>query len=274
MLLQAHHRKSIGFTLIELLVVIAIIAILASILFPVFAQAREKARAISCESNLKQIGLAVMQYTQDNDETFPEAQFSSAAGTYLWSSDQCIGPYVKSHGIFLCPDDPGANTNPGHPASYIVNSYCYYDGGGLQGLFTYQYFWGGENVYCPDAGWGSGIQNVTNATVNNPSSLIMMSDGLYQMFQWGAGNTSAVPNNEVDTQLFNPNGQPTFGITEAWEISLMVTNPTQSYSKALSKHSGGASYLFADGHVKWQNLSGLLNANLSIKPENWYINAQ
>jgi prepilin-type N-terminal cleavage/methylation domain-containing protein len=67
------RRSQPGFTLIELLVVIAIIAILAAILFPVFAQAREKARAISCISNLKQIGLSLIMYTQDYDEAFPAA---------------------------------------------------------------------------------------------------------------------------------------------------------------------------------------------------------
>ena len=72
----AHKRA--GFTLIELLVVIAIIAILAAILFPVFAKAREKARQIACASNMKQIGLGIIQYTQDNDETFPSGVWSGS----------------------------------------------------------------------------------------------------------------------------------------------------------------------------------------------------
>src|SRR5437764_2195631 len=95
-----HARKA--FTLIELLVVIAIIAILAAILFPVFAQAREKARAASCLSNQKQIALAFSMYSQDYDETYPRA-VDTVSG--LWW-EQSITPYIKSGnvgGILTCP---------------------------------------------------------------------------------------------------------------------------------------------------------------------------
>jgi len=88
-----------GFTLIELLVVIAIIAILAAILFPVFARAREKARQSSCLSNVKQINLALMQYVQDYDEMTPLYHFNS----YMYFWDGAIYPYVKNAQVFACP---------------------------------------------------------------------------------------------------------------------------------------------------------------------------
>src|ERR1700677_3124023 len=91
-----------GFTLIELLVVIAIIAILAAILFPVFAKVREKARQISCTSNMKQIGLGIIQYTEDYDETYPGTNGLINSGNWA----QAIYPYVKSTGVFKCPDNP------------------------------------------------------------------------------------------------------------------------------------------------------------------------
>jgi len=86
-----------GFTLIELLVVIAIIAILAAILFPVFARAREKARQSSCLSNTKQIGLAVLQYVQDYDETFPGSNIPPAH----WYG--AVQPYINNAQVFICP---------------------------------------------------------------------------------------------------------------------------------------------------------------------------
>ena len=100
-------RKIKGFTLIELLVVIAIIAILAAILFPVFAKARSKARQATCLSNTKQIGLGIMQYVQDYDETYPMSYYyvnnaTSALG-YVHVSGM-IAPYCKSWGIFVCPE--------------------------------------------------------------------------------------------------------------------------------------------------------------------------
>lgn len=102
------RRPNKGFTLIELLVVIAIIAILAAILFPVFAQAREAARKSSCQSNLKQIGLAWMMYTQDYDEVAAPNTWSNGGGAYHpCVAQNRIQPYVKNEGVFHCPSDAG-----------------------------------------------------------------------------------------------------------------------------------------------------------------------
>ncbi len=107
--------KRKAFTLIELLVVIAIIAILAAILFPVFARARENARRASCMSNLKQIGLGVMQYTQDYDEFMPD----NVGYPNGWGA--AIYPYIKSTNVFACPDDSSDISNP----ALKRNSYAY-----------------------------------------------------------------------------------------------------------------------------------------------------
>src|SRR5687767_6104900 len=95
-----------AFTLIELLVVIAIIAILAAILFPVFSRARESARKASCQSNLKQMGLGVMMYTQDYDEKYPMSSYM--LGSCVSTMDLQIAPYVKSQQLNQCPSEPQA----------------------------------------------------------------------------------------------------------------------------------------------------------------------
>jgi len=102
-----------GFTLIELLVVIAIIAILAAILFPVFAKAREKARQSSCLSNVRQMTTAIMSYLQDYDEVLPLAGYWPMSGAYqtapFW--DELLMPYIKNDQIFRCPSGPGGTRN-------------------------------------------------------------------------------------------------------------------------------------------------------------------
>lgn len=142
-----------GFTLIELLVVIAIIAILAAILFPVFAQAREKARATACFNNEKQIGLALNTYLSDWDDTFPLNRFpnnpaalsmtgyvdfssSTAGGTARWNWRRAISMYVKSMSVWQCPSNDWAWANGGDesnqyykdPSQKIPNSYAYNGG--------------------------------------------------------------------------------------------------------------------------------------------------
>jgi prepilin-type N-terminal cleavage/methylation domain-containing protein/prepilin-type processing-associated H-X9-DG protein len=117
-----HHRSPrssrSAFTLIELLVVIAIIAIIAAILFPVFAQVREKARQTACLSNMRQIGTAILAYTQDYDEAIVPSQ-NGTTGKNLVSWPSIIFPYVKSADVFVCPS---ANESPAAPDSQYVNN--------------------------------------------------------------------------------------------------------------------------------------------------------
>jgi len=130
------YNKRHAFTLIELLVVIAIIGIIAAILFPVFAKAREKARQIVCASNLKQLSLAVGMYVEDNDEVLPNVTggppgngvtsgwvyftgFDTPTGTTNFDVTKgSLYPYVKSKGVYVCPDDSVGNRNG---LSYAMN---------------------------------------------------------------------------------------------------------------------------------------------------------
>ena len=115
---SSRRSRRSAFTLIELLVVIAIIAILAAILFPVFARARENARRSSCQSNLKQIGLGMLQYTQDYDEKYLEQTITSDPNTVVHFGD-VLQPYIKSKQLFVCPSAKGATyeISAGYPGS-------------------------------------------------------------------------------------------------------------------------------------------------------------
>lgn len=133
-------RRNKGFTLIELLVVIAIIAILAAILFPVFAKAREKARQASCLSNMKQIGNAIMMYVQDYDETFP-LEWLGVDGPTFYNTGNLVRfgdsdpygnyqplvyPYVKNFKVFMCPDSKWGDKDYSFAHDYGMNCYIGY----------------------------------------------------------------------------------------------------------------------------------------------------
>lgn len=151
------HRLRKGFTLIELLVVIAIIALLAAILFPVFARARENARRSSCQSNLKQIALGIKQYTQDYDEKFPCRYTGSTALGYIgWAS--LAQAYMKSEQIFQCPSE---TTPPGGFTSATAVDYYY------------NYSLGAS--YLPPPTYEL-VDGVKESAVNFPSNTILNAD--------------------------------------------------------------------------------------------------
>ena len=140
------YKSRIGFTLIELLVVIAIIAILAAILFPVFQKVRENARRASCQSNLKQLGLAFIQYQQDADEKFPA--YNSGAGAAGWAT--MIYPFVKSTGIYKCPDDSTTGSMVSYGENYAI--------------------WSGT----PAAGYGENRAGMSIAQLGGPASTVLL----------------------------------------------------------------------------------------------------
>jgi len=215
------HRR--GFTLIELLVVIAIMAILAAILFPVFAQAREKARQASCTSNVRQLSSAVMQYTQDFDERYPMAFYTfSASGTTL-SWPLIVQPYLKNVDVLVCPSTRGMTGNP--PSTTFPVTYAY------------NYYIGGNNN--PNGG----IMNIGLAEVNKPADTVLAVDS----------GTNPVQN--VSPELWTLKQHATRRHT-SWLLahagsSLLLTNPPSAdYGAPHARHAGMTTVLWADGHVR------------------------
>ena len=237
-------RSRAGFTLIELLVVIAIIAILAAILFPVFAKAREKARQISCLSNEKQLGLGLLQYNQDNDEYFP-AGVPTAGGAYYggsgWAGE--IYPYVKSTGVYKCPDDPTANGlgSGGQtltPVSYAIN-YAAVDSGANGTPFNNpvklaQFDSPAVTVLLLEIQGANGINVTDPLEAGSPvHSASDFSDALVWVDSTGAtkGNDATVYNYATGRM-----GDRTHGTSDT------VPGP---------RHTGGSNFLMADGHAKY-----------------------
>lgn len=152
-----------AFTLIELLVVIAIIAILAAILFPVFAQAREKARQTSCLNNEKQIGLAVVQYTQDYDGVYPSrymVDLTNPSGQVTWRV--VLYPYIKNAGVFTCPSNPQNGVTSSAQNNWVQPSGPYL----------------GVSYGCNWNVFENQPATFTESQFPNPASLIMITESL------------------------------------------------------------------------------------------------
>jgi len=229
-------NKNTGFTLIELLVVIAIIAILAAILFPVFAKVREKARAISCTSNLKQMGLAILQYNQDYDETYPLTN----VGTNCDDWAQEIYPYVKSENVYKCPDNPdGARFNPTNTwnsGAGSPNTSWMGQSNWLPGSQPIPPSYGLSN-FLGAAGLGGPY---TLATLQEPAVKIMVTERL------GYNNNSNAPG--CSTPPANQDGIGWFD----WDSN--GYNSTWNYAcELVAFHTKQSNFLFCDGHVKLMN---------------------
>lgn len=218
--------KREGFTLIELLVVIAIIAILAAILFPVFATAREKARQAACLSNLKQMGLAFAQYEQDYDETMTCTLpgYSSGAG---WAG--LVYPYVKSVGVYCCPDDQTATP------------YCSYGfNANIAALPLSQFGASAKTVLCYEVA-GNTPCDVSTSTASSCAATGYGYDGNgYDPSGKGAIGGSGVCTSLNTTNLRYVTG-PFYGRSQ---IVKSCFDPTP-------RHSNASNFLMADGHVKW-----------------------
>jgi prepilin-type N-terminal cleavage/methylation domain-containing protein/prepilin-type processing-associated H-X9-DG protein len=230
-----------GFTLIELLVVIAIIAILAAILFPVFAKVREKARQTSCLSNEKQLGLAFVQYIQDYDEKLPSgvvgAPTGFAAGVssgFGWAG--VVYPYVKSTGLYKCPDDSTTNNGTAVPVSYAFNS---------------------NAAGTADAQFTSPASTVELFEVQGDQAVVATSWVSTNSASDGYTASQATPT--TGDASYADNGINVSGTTTSWVTyatgnfvgrSLALAN-IGAFGNGNALHTGGANYLLADGHAKW-----------------------
>ncbi|MDX1932214.1 MAG: prepilin-type N-terminal cleavage/methylation domain-containing protein [Capsulimonadales bacterium] len=265
MLSTSKPSRRAAFTLIELLVVIAIIAILAAILFPVFAQAREKARQTSCLSNMKQILLSEIMYTGDYDEMLPRIRYGAANSNVYWvlAIDDVLAPYIKSEQVWKCPSDS------------VSRNDCDADGWGTPISYAFTYY---RPSTAPQNGnpieVQFGVHSLHNASaVNNYDSLTLPAIGapaetvsMYELFFTGS-YTQGYPYYRNDQRgiAYSQFELPTsFGPDTA--PNALQTNwcATGDALMSIGAHSGITNFGFLDGHVKGMRRSALM-------PKDWTL---
>ena len=230
--MKMQNSQNKGFTLIELLVVIAIIAVLAAILFPVFANAREKGRQAACLSNEKQMGLAVMEYVQDYDECYPCGINDPGSAGGGWAGQ--IFPYVKSAGVYACPDDTSKPYGSWQTISYAYNW-----------TFTFA---------------GNQINNVAAGPVILPKLNASSLTILFCEIQGDSAPLTPLGVNEATSAVANDScgtGYP--GVQTGWftgKLGFATGSPpgrtwAQIPANSNGRHNNGSNYIAADGHCKW-----------------------
>ena len=236
---QKKQSNRLGFTLIELLVVIAIIAILAAILFPVFARVREKARQISCLSNEKQLSLAFLQYNQDYDELYPSGvDYNQGSG---WAGE--ISSYVKSTGVYHCPDDPTTQQVVAgvtlYPVSYALNF-------AAAGVNLAQWYAPASTTILTEI-QGSVVNVSDTLETGTPHhSMTDFSDNLV----WVDGSVGAYTASGGIAAIGRYN---TGGLADRNHSPNSLTSLVGGVETPGPRHTTGANWLMADGHAKYMN---------------------